>query len=116
MKVTMISLTAANAAKKEAGADGSHARLGRCWTDAVQVATVGKPQVIQMPGTLSARLSAFHADAGDVSSGLAARHSLFRDDEIGKAGGHARHHFGGNRMGGPISSSASCYPSEPFRG
>lgn len=55
-------------------------------------------------------------DAGDVSSGLGARHSLFRDDEIGKAGGHARHHFGGNRMGGPISSSAPCYPSEPFRG
>ncbi len=29
--------------------------LGRCWTDAVQVATVGKPQVIQIPGTLSER-------------------------------------------------------------
>ncbi len=37
------------------------------------------------------------------------------DDEIGKAGGHARHHFGGNRTGGSISSSASCYQSEPFR-
>ena len=29
--------------------------LGRYWTDAVQVATVGKPQVIQMPATLSER-------------------------------------------------------------